>query len=81
MNLAPKVEAWFKERNIDAMNFLQGHGIVSDNAITIEDVAPVDINLCHYMIFSGEIEKLLPPKPMKQGELEKAIASWNRRVM
>ena len=50
---------WFKERNVDPMNFLQDQGIVSDNAITIDNVDEADINMCHYLIFCGEMDKLL----------------------
>jgi len=42
------------------MNVLQGQlGLISDNAINFDDVAHHDIRLCHYFIFSGEMEKLL----------------------
>jgi len=55
-----RIEAWFKERGLDSMNVLQGQlGLISDNAINFDDVAHHDIRLCHYFIFSGEMEKLL----------------------
>jgi hypothetical protein len=55
-----KVLTWFKSQNInDPMNLLQENGLVSDNAVTIEDVATTDLGLCNYLIMSGEMEKLI----------------------
>jgi hypothetical protein len=60
LDMKNKIVAWFQERNLDPMNTLQGQlGIISDNAITLDDVCANDIGLVNYMIMSGELESLL----------------------
>lgn len=56
--MKPALLAWFAARSLDPMNFLQDHGLVSDHAITLDQVAAVDLDLCTLAYWGGEFDRL-----------------------
>jgi hypothetical protein len=55
-----KIQTWFDARKIKPMEFLQGElGMVSDNAMTLEEVDGYDLGIVHYSILPGDLERLV----------------------
>jgi hypothetical protein len=50
---------WCNKRNLNAMNFLQENGLISDNAIEINDVDERDWSNVFELIKIGKIESYL----------------------
>lgn len=55
-----EIRAFFEKRKLDPMNVLQGQaGLVSDNAVTLEEVDEKDLNYVTRVIRSGELAEFL----------------------
>jgi len=50
---------WARFHNFDLMNFLQENGLISDNAVSLNDIAKEDWMKCYAMLEDRSLQKFL----------------------